>query len=96
MHCIDVDLELTLGSTIPDSSCMRQPNWGDGISVYCTVAIDDVLSTLSCADVGASRLIADGKIKLKNDSQIKELTEIGILFENGSEVPADVVICATG
>lgn len=44
------------------------------------------------ADVGASCLVADGKIKLKNDSQIKELTEI----KNGSEVLADVVICANG
>ncbi|KAF8634275.1 hypothetical protein AX17_004231 [Amanita inopinata Kibby_2008] len=47
-------------------------------------------------DVGASQLIADGKIKLKNDSQIKEFTEMGILFENGSELPADVVVFATG
>ena len=48
------------------------------------------------ADVGASCLVADGKIKLKNDSQIKELTENGILFKNGSEVLADGVICANG
>lgn len=48
------------------------------------------------ADVGASCLVADGKSKLKNDSQIKELTENGILFKNGSEVLADVVICANG
>ncbi|PFH47512.1 hypothetical protein AMATHDRAFT_77183 [Amanita thiersii Skay4041] len=41
-------------------------------------------------DVGASRLIADGKIKLKNDSQIKEFTESGILFEDGSQLPADL------
>ncbi|PFH45534.1 hypothetical protein AMATHDRAFT_71621 [Amanita thiersii Skay4041] len=47
-------------------------------------------------DVGASQLIADGKIKLKNDSRIKEFTETGILFENGSELPADVVVFATG
>ncbi|KAF8629326.1 hypothetical protein AX15_003509 [Amanita polypyramis BW_CC] len=47
-------------------------------------------------DVGASQLIADGKIKLKNDSLIKEFTETGILFENGSELPADVVVFATG
>ncbi|KAK2462191.1 hypothetical protein APHAL10511_005779 [Amanita phalloides] len=47
-------------------------------------------------DVGASQLIADGKIKLKNDSQIKEFTEKGILFENGSHLDADVVIFATG
>ncbi|TFK70711.1 FAD/NAD(P)-binding domain-containing protein [Pluteus cervinus] len=47
-------------------------------------------------DTGASQLIADGKIKLKNDSQISHFTETGIKFENGSELPADVVIFATG
>lgn len=48
------------------------------------------------ADAGASKLIADGGIKLKNDSQITEFTERGIKFDNGSEVDADVVIFATG
>ncbi|KAF8625316.1 hypothetical protein AX15_005446 [Amanita polypyramis BW_CC] len=47
-------------------------------------------------DVGASRLIAEGKIKLKNDSQIKEFTETGLLFEDSSQLPADVIIFATG
>ena len=47
-------------------------------------------------DVGASQLIIDGKIKLKNDSQIERLTKTGIKFKNGSELPADVIICATG
>lgn len=47
-------------------------------------------------EVGASQLIADGKIKLKNDSPIKEFTETGFLFEDGSELPADVVVFATG
>lgn len=47
-------------------------------------------------DVGASQLIADGRIKLKNDSQIKEFTETGLLFEDGSELQADVVLFATG
>ncbi|KAJ7347250.1 hypothetical protein DFH08DRAFT_867664 [Mycena albidolilacea] len=47
-------------------------------------------------DVGASQLIIDGKIKLKNDSQIAEFTETGLKFENGSELPADVVVFATG
>jgi NAD(P)H-nitrite reductase large subunit len=41
-------------------------------------------------------MIIDGKIKLKNDSQIAEFTETGIKFENGSELPADVVVFATG
>ncbi|KAJ7250746.1 hypothetical protein C8J57DRAFT_679664 [Mycena rebaudengoi] len=47
-------------------------------------------------DVGGSQMIIDGKIKLKNDSQIAEFTETGIKFENGSELPADVVVFATG
>ncbi|KAF8651407.1 hypothetical protein AX16_004800 [Volvariella volvacea WC 439] len=47
-------------------------------------------------DTGASTLIAEGKIKLKNDSQLSEFTENGIRFENGSELAADVVLFATG
>ncbi|KAK7054240.1 hypothetical protein R3P38DRAFT_2856057 [Favolaschia claudopus] len=47
-------------------------------------------------DVGTSRLIADGKIKLKNDSLIERFTPTGLKFENGSELEADVVIFATG
>ncbi|KAJ6526586.1 hypothetical protein DFH09DRAFT_995693 [Mycena vulgaris] len=47
-------------------------------------------------DVGASQMIIDGKIKLKNDSLISEFTESGLKFQNGSELPAEVVIFATG
>ncbi|EAU90063.2 flavin-containing monooxygenase [Coprinopsis cinerea okayama7 len=45
---------------------------------------------------GASRLIAEGKIKLKNDSLIKGFTKTGLRFEDGSELEADVVVFATG
>lgn len=48
------------------------------------------------SDVGASQLIVDGKIGLKNDSHISHFTEKEIVFENGSTLPADVVIFATG
>lgn len=41
-------------------------------------------------------MIADGKIKLKNDSQIKEFIETGLLFEDDTELLADVVVFATG
>lgn len=47
-------------------------------------------------DVGASQMIIDGKIKLKNDSAIERLTKTGIKFQDGSELPADVIVCATG
>ncbi|KAJ7648501.1 hypothetical protein B0H17DRAFT_1103099 [Mycena rosella] len=47
-------------------------------------------------DVGASQMIVDGKIKVKNDSLIERFTPSGLKFENGSELPADVVVFATG
>ena len=46
--------------------------------------------------MGASQLIVDGKIGLKNDSQISHFEEKTIVFEDGSTLPADVVIFATG
>ncbi|KAF9046150.1 hypothetical protein BJ165DRAFT_1469259 [Panaeolus papilionaceus] len=47
-------------------------------------------------DVGGSQYIVDGKIKLKNDSLIKEFTENGLRFEDGSELAADLVVFCTG
>ncbi|TFK48083.1 FAD/NAD(P)-binding domain-containing protein [Heliocybe sulcata] len=47
-------------------------------------------------DVGASQMIIDGRIKLKNDSLIERFTETGIKFEDGSELECDVVVFATG
>ncbi|KAA1476299.1 FAD/NAD-P-binding domain-containing protein [Dentipellis sp. KUC8613] len=47
-------------------------------------------------DVGTSKLIADGKIKLKNDAEIEGFTRGGLRFKDGSELSADVVIFATG
>ncbi|EJC99584.1 FAD/NAD-binding domain-containing protein [Fomitiporia mediterranea MF3/22] len=47
-------------------------------------------------DVGASALIADGKIKLKAGTEIQQFTRNGIKFADGSELKADVVIFATG
>jgi len=46
-------------------------------------------------DVGASELIASGDIKLAN-GQVKELTENAVVLEDGTEIPADVVVYATG
>ena len=53
-------------------------------------------SVIRKTDVGASQLIIDGKIKLKNDSQISRFTKNGLEFTNGSTLDADVVIFATG
>jgi putative flavoprotein involved in K+ transport len=45
-------------------------------------------------DVGASELVADGKIKLKH-GQAERFTPNGIVVD-GEEIPADVVVFATG
>lgn len=55
-----------------------------------------ILEYMLRIDVGASQLIIDGKIKLKNDSQIARFGKKTIVFENGSEIPADVVVFCTG
>ncbi|KAF8903686.1 hypothetical protein CPB84DRAFT_1814587 [Gymnopilus junonius] len=47
-------------------------------------------------DMGGSQYIIDGRIKLKNDSQIKGFIEGGLKFEDGSELSADVVVFCTG
>ncbi|MEO0361423.1 MAG: NAD(P)/FAD-dependent oxidoreductase, partial [Pseudomonadota bacterium] len=45
-------------------------------------------------DVGASELIADGKIKLKR-GQIEKITQTGAVVD-GEELPADLIVLATG
>ena len=47
-------------------------------------------------DVGACALIADGSIKLKPGSDVEELTEAGVKLKDGTELPADLVVYATG
>ena len=46
-------------------------------------------------DVGASQLIIDGKIKLVS-GQVEEITPKGVKLDNGKEIPADVIVYATG
>ena len=47
-------------------------------------------------DVGASELVADGKIKLKSGVDIERITETGVAFADGTELPADIIVYATG
>ncbi|KAL5362094.1 hypothetical protein BJX96DRAFT_97862 [Aspergillus floccosus] len=47
-------------------------------------------------DVGASRLIADGKIRVKQGVEISEVVPHGLRFEDGSELAADEIVFATG
>ena len=79
---------------------MPGPKEEDFISVcrhqFASVSNAEKILLILYIDTGASRLIADGKIKLKTDSAIKSFTENSIVFENGSELAADVVVFATG
>ncbi len=47
-------------------------------------------------DVGASELIADGRIKLKSGIEVSRLTEDSVVLKDGSELKADLVVYATG
>ena len=47
-------------------------------------------------DVGASQLIIDGRIKLKSGSDVSHLTPTAVVLRDGTELPADLVIYATG
>lgn len=46
-------------------------------------------------DIGASQLIIDGKIKLAA-GQVEEITENSVKLDTGVEIPADVIVYATG
>ena len=46
-------------------------------------------------DVGASELVADGRVKLAK-GDVRELTENAVVLADGTELPADVVVYATG
>jgi putative flavoprotein involved in K+ transport len=47
-------------------------------------------------DVGASELVADGKIKLKSGVTIEQIKEHSVVLSDGSELPADLIVYATG
>ena len=46
-------------------------------------------------DVGAAELVANGEVKLVH-GQVTHLTEDAVVLDDGSELPADVVVFATG
>ncbi len=47
-------------------------------------------------DVGASELVADGRIKLKSGVEVARIKEHSLAFSDGSELPADLIVFATG
>lgn len=47
-------------------------------------------------DVGACDLIIDGSIKLKSGVDVERLTEHSVVLSDGTELPADLVVYATG
>jgi putative flavoprotein involved in K+ transport len=47
-------------------------------------------------DVGASELISEGKIKLKSGCMIERIKEDSVVLNDGTELPADLIVYATG
>ena len=47
-------------------------------------------------DVGASDLIADGRIKLHSGVNIEEIREDSVVLTDGTVLPADLIVYATG
>jgi putative flavoprotein involved in K+ transport len=47
-------------------------------------------------DVGACELVASGHIRLKSAVSVEHLTETSVVLTDGSELPADLVVYATG
>ena len=47
-------------------------------------------------DVGASQLVIDGSVKLKSGSDVAEITENSVKLKDGTELPADLIVYATG
>lgn len=47
-------------------------------------------------DVGASQLIIDGDVKLRSGVNIDHIKERSVVLTDGSELPADLIVMATG
>ncbi|KAI0006773.1 hypothetical protein F4779DRAFT_594961 [Xylariaceae sp. FL0662B] len=47
-------------------------------------------------DVGTSQLIINGKVKVKHGVGINEILPHGVRFDDGAELEADEIVCATG
>jgi putative flavoprotein involved in K+ transport len=47
-------------------------------------------------DVGASELVADGSIRLKSRVDVTEIRPHSVVFSDGSELPAELIVYATG
>jgi putative flavoprotein involved in K+ transport len=47
-------------------------------------------------DVGASELVADGRIKLKSGVEIERITPNSVVMKDGTELPAELIVYATG
>ena len=47
-------------------------------------------------DVGASELVADGRIGLKSGVTVERITERSVVLSDGTHLEADLIVCATG
>jgi putative flavoprotein involved in K+ transport len=65
----------------------------DGTGIHCTYARR---GSGYYIDVGACELIADGRVKLKSRVTVERITPSSVVLSDGSELPADLIVYATG
>ncbi|KAF7314123.1 hypothetical protein HMN09_00571400 [Mycena chlorophos] len=56
----------------------------------------DRIGSGSMVDMGVGKMIIDGKVKIKQGVEITHFESDSVVFADGSKIPADVVVLATG
>lgn len=90
-----------------DMESARQPQWVEyfaglekaGLKLnrkYSSVDLIVMRYSGFYIDVGTSKHIINGDIRVKSGVPIKSLTKSGMLFEDGEELSADLIVTATG
>ena len=85
----------------PHGSGLLQLLWSRAGGYYFGTSLDGRVGSRTAhmsfgTDVGTSKHIIDGDVKVKNGSAIARFTENGLAFADGTTLEADVVIFATG
>ncbi|KAI1793658.1 FAD/NAD-P-binding domain-containing protein [Ganoderma leucocontextum] len=67
-----------------------------GVPMPTSAAVGLISARAIGMDKGAADLIADGKIKVRSGVSLQRFTKKGLVLSDGTELPTDVVVFATG
>ena len=91
MPCEKLALHLTGALRTQDWLCTMGCIWWISLrQVHCSLLRGKAVGlTTGDTDTGTSQLIAEGKVKLKNDALFECLIETGIKFDDGNELAGE-------